>query len=1695
MSWLHSYCADTPSVLSASVPHAFSSCFNDAVLQLWDVALFLIVTLALLCLPPTRTRVAFHPPHLPSFQRTLLLLLATLPLVLLLSSLLSQTATPSHAVALLLRCLTFSALAILLPIHTTPSRHAGYHVIRSPHAQWLQAFILLSLISTAFAAYDVLASTLHRPVITAADTLTILTTIVHTALALTAVSALSSFYRPHLPRLPLQPSSSHSSLSSLSPANHLPPYPPDIDRGLLSSFTFAWVSPTIRLGVSQGFLHLTDVPPLPASDSTPAIAHRFALIWRAQTAHPPPSLLSSFWALLGPSYLYIGLLKFVSDLTVFIGPILLNFLVTFLSSQSTPTPEPALHGYLYALGLIAGVVLSSVLGTQYTYRSRRMSMRVRSAIVSLVYSKALSISGMAKRHFSSGQVTNIMSVDTERVMDICTSFHDFWSLPVQIAVALYLLHAQVGLALLAGLAIVLLLIPINALLTKKIAAVSRRMMHFKDKRVQLTNELLHQIRTIKLLALEGRFEGKIKAVRRREMGMLRVRKYLDALCVYFWATTPILVSLATFSMYALLGHQLTAARVFTSLALFNTLIRPLNSFPWVINGLVEGRVSALRVYRFLCAEDRAEMGSPGDAGSSDDGVTVQLQGSFAYQKVERSSGTAKVLSKPTPSAPVHAAVSINGSASKTVNGRAAGAHQKWLRLDQDQPTPPQQSPLPSPSASSSRKKKRAANGHARANGSTALRVSPSYVFHLEDVSLRVGVGEFVGICGPVGSGKSSLLLAMLGELWGMKRARLPPRAFVRGRVAYVAQEAWIQNATLRDNVLFGLPYDEGRYTRVLDAVALQPDLKQLPAGDLTEIGEGGINLSGGQKVRVSIARAAYADCDVYLLDDILSAVDVHVGWHLISRLVHGLLANATVCLVTHHTHFLQEADQIIQMKAGRISHTFTSEDSKQQRRRTRGEASPVLPPTTSPPLPSSATLESAPESLVEQLKAKELEKEEEERLARLTVDESRQRGAIRRRVLSVYLAQIGWWLVSLIALSMLLMQASRNYNDFYLGQWAADTAVSGDNSPDSPTSSSSSSSISFLLFPSSLSFSHSLHSWAAFASRPAALLTEVGGDASGLSHLRILAFIALFNSLSALFRAFIFAYGGLIAAGRMFDALLTRVLYARVGFFDENPVGRILNRFSTDMYSIDENIPFQGNIFLAQTFLLIGALVVIAITTPLFLLIIPPLGLMYVYMQRRYRATSRELRRLDSVTRSPIYSTFSETLSGVYTVRAFGATQRFLTTFAVLLDTNQRVFFLALGASQWLNIRLQVVGVIIIAFLCLSAILLSTFHSSLPALPFLDVGLVGLAIAYALPLTDTLNQLIGSFTDTEKEVVSVERTIEYLDIKTELDSDSDDDEHTDEGQEHTAGGDDALTTAGRPDVVRRVKKLDDGQYLEETLLPFHRSSSTRMLAGAAALSTSWPSAGAIEFDDVTLIYRRGLRPALSHVSFRIEGGAHVGVVGRTGAGKSSLLQVLLRMRKVSGGRVLVDGVDVADVDLPVLRRRLCVIPQSPVLFTGSVRDNVDVFGEHADSAVWRVLEQCQMAAKVRTLPKQLHARVGEYADHFSIGQRQLLCFGRALLQQARVVMLDEASASLDAVSDAYIQALTAGLKGCTVMVIAHRIHTVMGMDRVMVVDGGRVAELDTPQALMQREGGLFRSLVEQSRGKEDSNGIDGSSSP
>ena len=792
----------------------------------------------------------------------------------------------------------------------------------------------------------------------------------------------------------------------------------------LSSFSlhtrlfFSWVGSLFARGSARGWIEFEDLLPLKGKESTDHIAELFHQrwshelstsrvhnrterwkAWRSKRAAKlrEPSLLKVLWSCFGWSYASLGLIKLVSDCLMFTGPILLGYVVSFMESYENAKeddstkrtqPETSWHGYLYAGLLVAGVLLNAILSTQYNFHIRRIGLYLRACIVSSVYRKSLTISNTSRQEFTIGQINNIMSVDTDRVSDVAISLHEFWSLPIQIGIALYLLYAQVSWSLLAGVMIVVILIPINAWLTKRIQTVSKAMMKFKDARLSLLDELIRHIRNVKFLSLESRFRRRIMSVREDEMAQLSTRKYLDAWCVFFWASTSLLVSLATFAMYSWwLGHTLTSSKVFSSLALFNILIRPLNAFPWVVNGLVEGGVSIGRVYRFLIALDRSEesletVDEDEDAASEwttqtsphvfkDGELRVKLKGKEITTQVHSDE---------------RCVVCVEGGWNFT---RTKKVTEKEKNASHLSPSSSHHASSSSPSSSSSR---------------------PSILHNLH---LHLYASEFVLVCGPVGSSKSALLLTILDEMAPVRASHA--KLATRGRVAYVSQDAWIPNGTIRETILFHSPYDSVRYRQVLQACALELDLDAMPAGDLTEIGEGGINLSGGQIARIGLARACYARAEIVLMDDPLSAVDAHVGAHLIRHVLNsktGLLKACTRVLVTHQVEQVRrEVDRVWVMKEGEVVEEIVRRPKDDDDEEEAKELEPILSlldpsANTSPVAPSSSTAVTAAAAAVSTTvtspavtdpdsdsNAKRLDK------GFLTLAESRQRGTIRSKVL------------------------------------------------------------------------------------------------------------------------------------------------------------------------------------------------------------------------------------------------------------------------------------------------------------------------------------------------------------------------------------------------------------------------------------------------------------------------------------------------------------------------------------------------------------------------------------------------------------------------------------------------------------------------------------------------------------------------
>ncbi|XP_058780377.1 ABC transporter C family member 13 isoform X1 [Vicia villosa] len=1247
--------------------------------------------------------------------------------------------------------------------------------------------------------------------------------------------------------------------------------------------TFKFISPVMNQGVLKQ-LDSDDILPLLA-DMSPSFCHEIIKSsWREQLSNngSNPSLLRALCNAYGWQYLRLGLLKVINDGIGFAGPLLLNKLIKFLQ-QGSATSSASWDGYLLALSLGLTSIIKSFLDTQYTFRLAKLKLKLRSSIMTLIYEKCLFVNLAERSKFTNGEIQTFMSVDADRTVNLCNSFHDIWSLPLQIGVALYLLYTQVKFAFVSGLAITILLIPVNKWISTLIARATEQMMKEKDERIRRTGELLTYIRTLKMYGWELLFSSWLMETRSLEVKHLATRKYLDAWCVFFWATTPSLFSLCTFGLFALMGHQLDAATVFTCLALFNTLISPLNSFPWVINGLIDAIISSRRLSRFLsCSEHRRKVGE-------------NISCSSSFSSVQ-------------PDSLQDLAVSIQDACCS------------WSSSDEK-----------------------------------ALNTV------LNHVTLSLSKGSFVAVIGEVGSGKSSMLYSILGEM------RLDQGSiYSNGSIAYVPQVPWILSGTVRDNILLGKSYQPERYTDTIKACALDVDISLMAGGDIAYIGEKGVNLSGGQRARLALARVLYHDSDVIMLDDVLSAVDVQVAqWILHNAILGPLMKGKTRLLCTHNIQAISSADMIVVLDKGHVKWMGSSADFPTS---SYTAFSPLneMDSTSHNQQQSCSTNSSITkeQSLPDRILTQALEEAED-----VIEVELRKEGKVELGVYKSYAAFTGWFIAVIICLSAILMQASRNGNDLWLSYWVDTTAEDGQTS-------------------NSKSF-----------------------------YLTILCLFCIMNSFFTLVRAFSFAFGGLQAATKVHNKLLSKLINAPVQFFDQTPGGRILNRLSSDLYTIDDSLPFIMNILLANFVGLLGIAIILSYVQVFFLVLLLPFWYIYSRLQFFYRSTSRELRRLDSVSRSPIYTSFTETLDGSSTIRAFKSEDFFFTKFSDHMILYQKTSYTETVASLWLSLRLQLLAAFIISFIALMAVVGS--QGILP-ISFGTPGLVGLALSYAAPIVSLLGSFLTSFTETEKEMVSIERALQYMDIPQE----------------------------------------------EQ--------------AGSLYLNPDWPKQGVIEFQNVTLKYMPSLPPALCNLSFKIEGGTQVGIIGRTGAGKSSVLNSLFRLTPICAGSITVDGMDIQNIPVRELRTHLAIVPQSPFLFEGLLRDNLDPFKMNDDSKIWDALEKCHVKEEVE-VAGGLDILVKEGGMSFSVGQRQLLCLARALLRSSNVLCLDECTASVDIQTASLLQkTISSECKGMTVVTIAHRISTVINMDNILILDHGNLVEQGNPQILLKDCTSIFFSFVKAS---------------
>uniref|UniRef100_A0A4W6BU08 Multidrug resistance-associated protein 4 n=1 Tax=Lates calcarifer TaxID=8187 RepID=A0A4W6BU08_LATCA len=767
---------------------------------------------------------------------------------------------------------------------------------------------------------------------------------------------------------------------------------------------------------------------------------------------------------------------------------------------------------------------------------------------------------------------------------------------------------------------------------------------------------------------------------------------------------------------------------------------------------------------------------------------------------------------------------------------------------------------------------------------------------------------------------------------------------VKGQLTYAAQQPWVFPGTIRSNILFGKELNTQKYEKVIRACALKRDLELLPDGDLTLIGDRGATLSGGQKARVNLARAVYQEADIYLLDDPLSAVDAEVGRHLFEQCICGLLKNKPRILVTHQLQYLKAADQILVLKEGHM----VAKGTYMELQRSGVDFTSLL----------------------------KKEEEEEQQLPPSDVP-------TRSRTLSQ---------------NSVLSQSS-----------SVQSVKDGDQLPVGTLS---------LLF----SFSFSLHYYQ-YAVESLKLCTQekLGDNNSTIIHngqnitkeLDTAFYLGVYGGLTAAVIVFGFMRNLLLfnvlvrCAQALHNCMFNSILRTPVRFFDINPIGRVLNRFSKDIGQLDSNLPWTFVDFIQVFLQILGVIAVSASVIPWILIPVLPLLLIFLYLRRYFLQTSRDIKRLESTTRSPVFSHLSSSLQGLWTIRAFGAEERFQKAFDAHQDLHSAAWFLFLTTSRWFAVRLDGICSIFVTIVT-AGCWLCGFGSDL--LHHTDGHVpVGFCACVCCCL----------------QMTSVERVVEYTELENEA----------------------PWETQKRP-------------------------------------PPDWPSKGLVTFDHINFSYSSNGPLVLQDLKAMFRPKEKVGIVGRTGAGKSSLVSALFRLAEPQG-KIYIDGVLTSEIGLHDLRQKMSIIPQDPVLFTGSMRKNLDPFNQHTDEELWNALQEVQLKSVVEELPGKLETVLAESGSNFSVGQRQLVCLARAILRKNRILIIDEATANVDPRTDELIQkTIRDKFRECTVLTIAHRLNTIIDSDRILVLDAGKIHAYDEPYTLLQDPECVFYKMVQQT-GKQE----------
>uniref|UniRef100_A0A8C1BZD3 ATP-binding cassette, sub-family C (CFTR/MRP), member 9 n=1 Tax=Cyprinus carpio carpio TaxID=630221 RepID=A0A8C1BZD3_CYPCA len=1338
---------------------------------------------------------------------------------------------------------------------------------------------------------------------------------------------------------------------------------------LLSKATYWWMNPLI-IGAHKRPIELKKIGKLPIAMRALTNYMRLKDSYeeqRQKTEDPEksPSIWKSMYRAFGGSILLSSTFRYMADLLGFAGPLCISGIVGNLHSSTEidrtnktanmtfgvffmSSNELLKNTSVLAVLLFLALVLQRTFLQASYYVTIETGINLRGALLAMIYNKILrlSTSNMSMGEMTLGQINNLVAIETNQLMWFLFLCPNLWAMPVQIIMGVILLYYLLGNSALIGAGVILLLAPVQYLIATKLADTQKSTLDYSTDRLKKTTEILKGIKLLKLYAWENIFCDRVEETRGKELTSLKTFALYTSMSIFLNAAIPIAAVLATFVTHAYIEEvRLSPDKAFASLALFHILVTPLFLLSTVVRFAVKALVSVQKLSEFLQSDEI------GDDSWRNGEMPMCLEVGKKYKY----HGDTKVINR-----------------------------KDRYRMDNyEQPMRRQLRPTETEDV--------------------AVEVNDGFftwgsnLSTLTDINIRIPTGQLTMIVGQVGCGKSSLLLAMLGEMqtisgkvyWSNKN---------RYSVAYAAQKSWLLNATVEENITFGSPFNKQRYKAVIDTCSLQPDIDLLPFGDQTEIGERGINLSGGQRQRICVARALYQNTNIVFLDDPFSALDIHLSDHLMQEGILKFLQDdkRTVVLVTHKLQYLIHADWIIAMKDGSVLREGTLKDiqthdvelyehwktlmnrqDQELEKETEMESQTTLERKT---LRRAFYSREAKNHIDDEDEEEEVEEDDDDNMSTTTS----RRSKIQWKMCCRYLSSGGFLMVFLMVSSKLAKHSVMVAIDYWLAAWTS-------SNPHNQSLADP--------FLNATNYTQNDDTQIAQHRSCVPVFIILCGAAIAL---------CLITSLTVEFL-------GVAAATNLHHNLLNKIIHAPIRFFDVTPLGQILNRFSADTNIIDQHIPPTLESLTRSTLLCLSAIGVIAFVTPTFLIALVPLAVAFYFIQKYFRVASKDLQDLDDSTQLPLLCHFSETAEGLTTIRAFRHEARFKQRMLELTDTNNTAYLFLSAANRWLEVRTDYLGAVIV----LTAAVAAIWSTSGPDVD--QSGLVGLGLTYALTVTNYLNWVVRNLADLEVQMAAVKKVNSFLSTESE----------------------------------NYEGSMDVSQVPED-----------------------WPQHGEIKIHDLCVRYDSMLKPVLKQVNAHINPGQKVGICGRTGSGKSSLSLAFFNMVDVFEGKIVIDGIDICKLPLQTLRSRLSIILQDPVLFSGSIRLNLDPERTCTDDRLWEALEIAQLKNMVKALPGGLDAVVTEGGENFSVGQRQLFCLARAFVRKSSILIMDEATASIDMATENILQKVVmTAFADRTVVTIAHRVHTILTADLVIVMKRGSIMEYGKPEILMEQEDGLFASFV------------------